>query len=181
MNARGRLTANGASHEQVRRFRQERDAANWVKVLLSKTCRDNLPSLVFFYGMRSLHKFVITAGLLCHLFLIVPLVTSQARAEQAMQNSAASEAQATPSPTPAAQPQQTPPKRQDGSCHLIITSQPALHSTQPSPARNPSRQKPQPQHRLRARLDCRSAKKRLSPSMPMNATKLVMFTRCCAM
>ncbi len=125
MNARGRLTANGASHEQVRRFRQERDAANWVKVLLSKTCRDNLPSLVFFYGMRSLHKFVITAGLLCHLFLIVPLVTSQARAEQAMQNSAASEAQATPSPTPAEQPQQTPPKRQDGSCHLIITSQPA--------------------------------------------------------
>ena len=42
-----------------------------------------------------------------------------------MQNSAASEAQATPSPTPAEQPQQTPPKRQDGSCHLIITSQPA--------------------------------------------------------
>ena len=140
MNARGRLTANGASHEQVRRFRQERDAANWVKVLLSKTCRDNLPSLVFFYGMRSLHKFVITAGLLCHLFLIVPLVTSQARADQTMQNSAVSEAQATPSPTPAELPQQTPPKRQDSSCHLVITSQPATQhaaksGTEPHPVK----------------------------------------------
>ena len=52
-----------------------------------KTCHDNLPVLAF-YDMQSQHKFVITAGLLCHLFLSAPLVTSQARAEQAAQNSA---------------------------------------------------------------------------------------------
>ncbi len=92
--------------------------------------------------MRSLHKFVITAGLLCHLFLIVPLVTSQARAEQAMQNSAASEAQATPSPTPAEQPQQSaaPQASKSGNCHLIITSAPATqHAAKPGTESQPAK------------------------------------------
>jgi LPS-assembly protein len=35
-----------------------------------------------FYGMRSQHTFVITAALLCHLFIASPLVTSQARPER---------------------------------------------------------------------------------------------------
>ncbi len=76
------------------------------------------------------------------MFLIVPLVTSQARAEQAMQNSAASEAQATPSPTPAELPQQSaaPSKPQSGNCHLIITSAPATqHAAKPGTESQPAK------------------------------------------
>jgi LPS-assembly protein len=107
-----------------------------ARFCFSKTCRVTLPSLVFSTGMHSQHKFVITAGLLCHLFLIAPLVTTQARADQTAQDSAAPAELATPSPTPAEQPDQSPtvPKEQAGNCHSIITSQPAVHQVSQSGA-----------------------------------------------
>jgi LPS-assembly protein len=96
----------------------------------------NLPcklaqSDLFSYGMRSLHKFVITAGLLCHLFLVAPLVASQARADQAMQNPAVATEQTAPSAVPAEQPEQsvTASKERVGNCHLIITSPPSTQQT----------------------------------------------------
>src|ERR1044071_7391123 len=54
--------------------------------------------------MRSQHKFVITAGLLCHLFVTAPLVTSQAPAEQVVQNPGVPVEQATPTPSPTPTP-----------------------------------------------------------------------------
>jgi LPS-assembly protein len=107
----------------------------------SKTCRGNLPSLVL-YGMRSQHKFVITAGLLCHLILSAPLVASQAPADQAGQNSAPPEEQAAPSPTPAETSDQSAsaakePKEKTGNCHSIITSQPAVRQPSQSGAAAP--------------------------------------------
>jgi hypothetical protein len=77
--------------------------------------------------MRSLHKFVITAGLLCHLFPVAPLVASQARAEQSAQIPAVSVEQPTPTPTPAETPEQNPAPSKDrvGNCHLTITSPPS--------------------------------------------------------
>ena len=73
--------------------------AGWAKFCFYKTCRGNLPRLAF-YGMRSQYKFVITAGLLCHLFVTAPLVTSQALTQQSVQNPAALAEQNTPTPTP---------------------------------------------------------------------------------
>jgi LPS-assembly protein len=91
--------------------------------------------------MRSLHKFVITAGLLCHLFLVAPLVASQARAGQTMQNSAIPAEQITPSPTPAEQPKQsaTASNEHVGRCHSIITSPPAT----PQPAKSGAESRPE--------------------------------------
>jgi LPS-assembly protein len=65
------------------------------------------------------------------LFLAAPLVTSQARAEQTVQNPAPPTEQATPSPTPAEQPDLNAAATKDhvGNCHLIITSPPAMHQT----------------------------------------------------
>src|SRR5438270_11342869 len=80
-------------------FRQERDASGWASFCFYKTCRGNLPRLAF-YSMRSQHKFVITAGLLCHLFVTAPLVTSQALAGPGVQSPAVSAEQSTPTPTP---------------------------------------------------------------------------------
>lgn len=88
------------------------------------TCPDWL-----FYGMRSQHKFVITAGLLCHLFVTAPLVTSQALAGATVQNPAASAEQSTPTPTPTpAEPDQNAAaaKAPIGNCHSVITSPPAV-------------------------------------------------------
>src|SRR5689334_1241947 len=116
-------------------FRQEWECSRRNQILLSKTCRVNLPVLVF-YSMRSQHKFVITAGLLCHLFTAAPLVTSQALAGQTAQNTTAPAGQATPSPTP--EPAQNPaaPAQQPSNCHLIITSPPAAQrSSQPEAPR----------------------------------------------
>jgi LPS-assembly protein len=85
--------------------------------------------------MRSQHKLVITAALVCHLFLLPQLVTSQAHPEQP-----APSAQATPSPaaTPAEPPASestapaaTAPGKPPGNCHLTITAPPAQ-----KPARN---------------------------------------------
>ena len=70
-------------------FRQEWDAARTGQVLLFQNLPCYLAKSGLSTGMRSQHKFVITAGLLCHLFLIAPLVTSQARADQTAQDSAA--------------------------------------------------------------------------------------------
>jgi LPS-assembly protein len=79
--------------------------------------------------MRSQHKFVITAGLLCHLFTAAPLVASQALTDQAAQNPPAPAEQAAPSPTPVELP---------SSCHLLITSPPAAHqSAQPAAVPKP--------------------------------------------
>jgi LPS-assembly protein len=84
--------------------------------------------------MPSQHKFVITAGLLCHLFLRAPLVTSQAPENQpaptpapaATQSTQGSE-QATPTPTP---PEASGPAaaaaEKTGNCHLKITSPPTV-------------------------------------------------------
>jgi len=76
--------------------------------------------------MRSQHKFVITATLLCHLFLAAPLVTSQARPPQPAENSAPAAAQNPQSPSPsAAQSAPNPPSEEQlGNCHLVITAPP---------------------------------------------------------
>jgi LPS-assembly protein len=91
--------------------------------------------------MRSQHKFVITAGLLCHLFTAAPLVTSQALADQTAQNPTAPAEQATPSPTP--EPAQNPaaPAQQPSNCHLIITSPPAAQRP-PQPGAAPRPEQP---------------------------------------
>src|ERR1041385_6542356 len=92
-----------------------------------KTCRGNLPRLAF-YGMRSQYKFVITAGLLCHLFVTGQLVTSQALTGTSAQNPAVPIEQSTPTPTPmAAEPEQNAAaeKAPIGNCHSVITSPPA--------------------------------------------------------
>jgi LPS-assembly protein len=112
-------------------FRQEREAFGWAKFCFYKTCRGNLPRLAF-NGMRSQHKFVITAGLLCHLFVTAPLVTSQALADQSAQSPAASADQITPTPTPSpAEPEQNAiaTKPPIGNCHSVITSAPAVPQT----------------------------------------------------
>ncbi len=94
------------------------------------TCPDWL-----FYGMRSQHKFVITAGLLCHLFVTAPLVTSQALTGQSVQNPAMPVEQSTPIaiPTPA-EPEQNAAatKAPIGNCHSVITSPPAVPQSAPS-------------------------------------------------
>ena len=76
--------------------------------------------------MRSQHKLVITATFLCHLFLALQVVTSQARPEQPGENSApASEQNAQDPAIPATQSSQsTPTAEQPGNCHLVITAPP---------------------------------------------------------
>src|SRR3954463_2025155 len=108
-------------------FRQERDASGWASFCFYKTCRGNLPRLAF-YGMRSQHKFVITAGLICHLFVAAPLVTSQALTSPGVQNPAMPVEQSTPTATPTpAEPEQNAAatKPPIGNCHSVITSPPA--------------------------------------------------------
>jgi LPS-assembly protein len=114
-------------------FCQRREAAGLGQFCFQKLAVITCPVWSLFYGMRSLHKFVITAALLCHLFLVAPLVTSQARADQTMDNSApAEQATPSPSPTPAAplEPATTAAKQPIGNCHLIITSPPAAQQAQ---------------------------------------------------
>ena len=87
--------------------------------------------------MRSQHKFVITAGLLCHLFVTAPLVTSQALAGLTAQNPASFAEQSTPTPTPTpAEPEQNgaPAKAPIGNCHSVITSAPAVPQSASSTA-----------------------------------------------
>jgi hypothetical protein len=83
--------------------------------------------------MRSQYKFVITAGLLCHLFVTAPLVTSQALAGPSVQNPAAAQEQSTPTPTPA-EPEQNAAatKVPIGNCHSVITSAPVVPQSAPS-------------------------------------------------
>jgi len=90
--------------------------------------------------MRSQHKFVITAGLLCHLFVTAPLVTSQATAQQAVQNPGAPLEQTTPAPTPAGpDPRAASGKEPIGNCHSVITAPPATAKPNQSaaPAQGP--------------------------------------------
>src|SRR5947209_17231390 len=101
--------------------------AGWAKLCFYKTCRGNLPRLAF-YGMRSQYKFVITAGLLCHLFVIAPLVTSKALADQSARNPVAAQAQSTPTPAEP-EPNITATKPPIGNCHSVITSAPAVPQT----------------------------------------------------
>src|SRR5579859_6575762 len=78
--------------------------------------------------MRSQYKVVITAGLLCHLFVTAPLVTSQALAGPNVQNSAMPLEQGTPTPTPApadSEQNAAAAKAPIGNCHSVITSPPA--------------------------------------------------------
>ncbi|HKD79646.1 MAG TPA: LPS assembly protein LptD [Candidatus Angelobacter sp.] len=91
--------------------------------------------------MHSQHKLVITAALLCHLFVGATLVTSQARPDPSAEAAASSVQQSTPltqipgqiSPTPTPTPSPTPqpttapvptPTPPIGNCHSIITSPP---------------------------------------------------------
>src|SRR5436305_13867436 len=109
-------------------FRQEREACWLAKFCFYKTCRGNLPRLAF-YGMRSQYKFVITAGLLCHLFVTAPLVTSQALAGPGAQSPAVSGEQSTPTPTPTPaepEPTTTPAAAPIGTRHSVITSAPKV-------------------------------------------------------
>lgn len=79
--------------------------------------------------MRSQYKFVITAGLLCHLFVTGQVVTSQALTGLRGQNTATPVEQSTPTPTPApAEPDKdaAASKSPIGNCHSVITSAPAL-------------------------------------------------------
>ncbi len=73
--------------------------------------------------MRSQHKFVITAGLVCHLFLGATLVTSQALPSPAAQVPATTVEQ-TPAADPALQSPDVSSATQPGNCHLVITSPP---------------------------------------------------------
>jgi LPS-assembly protein len=117
-------------------FRQEWEACWLAYLCFSKTCRGNLPVWLF-YGMRSQHKFVITAGLLCHLFVTAPLVTSQALTGQSAQNPAMPVEQSTPTATPTpAEPEQNPAatKAPIGNCHSVITSPAAAPQSGPSTA-----------------------------------------------
>jgi LPS-assembly protein len=82
--------------------------------------------------MRSQYKFVITAGLLCHLFVTAPLVTSQALADLSAQDPAASVEQSKPTPTPTPaepEPNAAATKPRIGNCHSVITSAPAVPQT----------------------------------------------------
>src|SRR5262249_12876615 len=102
-----------------------------------------LPCPVWFYGMRSQHQLVITAALVCHLFLLPQLVTSQAHPEQPAQAPPPA-AQPTPPDSatpveplvPPASPEQTPAPaapasgRPQGNCHSVITSPPAQKTAQ---------------------------------------------------
>lgn len=89
--------------------------------------------------MRSQHKFVITAGLLCHLFVTAPLVASQTPAEQAVQNPGAPVEQAAPTPTPA-EPNSgaASGKERAGNCHSVITAPPAVHEASSSGPAKPN-------------------------------------------
>ncbi|HEY2115982.1 MAG TPA: putative LPS assembly protein LptD, partial [Candidatus Angelobacter sp.] len=88
--------------------------------------------------MRSQHKFVITAGLLCHLFVTAPLVTSQALTGPGVQNPATPVEQSTPTATPAATSTPIEPEQNSaatkapiGNCHSVITSPPATSQSAP--------------------------------------------------
>src|SRR5436305_12040375 len=128
MNARRRLTAERAGHGPGSEiFARSGKACSGARFCFYKTCRGNLPRLAF-YGMRSQHKFVITAGLLCHLFVAAPLVTSQALTSPGVQNPAMPVEQSTPTATPTpADPEQNAAatKAPIGNCHSVITSPPA--------------------------------------------------------
>jgi LPS-assembly protein len=84
--------------------------------------------------MPSQHKFVITAGLLCHLFLRAPLVSSQAPEEQTAQKPPVE--QATPTPTP--EENSSIAKERTGGCHLTITSPPVIHQAQAASVTTPT-------------------------------------------
>ena len=99
--------------------------------------------------MRSQHKFVITATLLCHLFLAPPLVTSQARPEQpAATPASAAEQNPQNPPTSLPSPAPNPPTaEQPGNCHLVITAPPHQAENNPgktgnAPAKNGKRAAP---------------------------------------
>jgi LPS-assembly protein len=102
--------------------------------------------------MRSQHKFVITAGLLCHLFVTAPLVASQAPADLSVRNSPAQTEQA--APTPAASDQSTAaPRAPTGNCHSVITSPPAVHqSSQAGAATQPEAKVPAAQVNRKVRV-----------------------------
>src|SRR3954467_12573939 len=89
-------------------FRQEWEACCWTTFAFTKLAVLTCPVWLF-YGMRSQHKFVITAGLLCHLFVTALLVTSQALTSQSSQNPAMPVEQSTPTATPTpTEPEQNP-------------------------------------------------------------------------
>jgi len=69
--------------------------------------------------MRSQHKVVITAALLCHLFLATQIVTSQARPDQVAQDPATAAEPGNSSQT------QAPTEAGPGNCHMVITAAPS--------------------------------------------------------
>src|ERR1700756_342116 len=94
--------------------------------------------------MRSQHKFVITASLVCHLFLGAELVTSQARPAPVPQTYTVSgEQTSTREQTPQTQNAATS-ANQPGNCHLVITSPPPRQlQTGPAGGNNPQKNKTQ--------------------------------------
>src|ERR1051326_1739904 len=125
MGARLRLAAKRASHGRLR-VSPERERLPDQRRFCFRKPACKLASLVF-YGMRSQHKFVITATFLCHLFLAAPIVTSQARPEQPGVNPASATEQNRQNPSlPAVLSQSAPgaDQSQPGNCHLVITAPP---------------------------------------------------------
>src|ERR1043165_2388666 len=82
--------------------------------------------------MRSQYKFVITAGLVCHLFVGASLVTSQARPDASVKDTGPVEETQSAAPAQTEQPAQTPSQEQVGPCRVTITSPAGMHQgTQP--------------------------------------------------
>jgi LPS-assembly protein len=117
--------------------------------------------------MRSQHKFVITAGLVCHLFLGTKLVSSQAlpqssaekpapaieqtgqtRQMQQMQQKEQTQQpqQTTPAPSPPAEQSTLPPpassSQPQGNCHTVITAPPSRLPGQEAEAKPGAATKP---------------------------------------
>lgn len=105
--ARQFLAANGATHKAACEIRQKREAPQHHFALENRACY--LAQSDCFYGMRSQLTFVITAGVLCHLFLLPLLVSSQTL------------------PTSSAQTAQPSPDQGRG-CHLVLTAPPVIEA-----------------------------------------------------
>src|SRR5215467_8384723 len=98
--------------------------------------------------MRPQHKFVITAVLVCHLFLLAPLVTSQAHppqpADAPVPEQTPTPTPAEPSAPPAAGQETTQPAQRTGNCHTVITAPPSQKPGPSIPTAKPAGKGKQP-------------------------------------
>ena len=86
--------------------------------------------------MRSQHKFVITAGLLCHLFVTAQLVATQALGQNP--GAAVEQAAPIPAPTPPGPAQNPSSGERTGNCHSVITAPPAARQVSPTGTAQPN-------------------------------------------